>query len=425
MTLGGSLLYRKIKGFRDIYGTDIPYWQFVEKVYKDLFARFGYKEIKIPVMEKTELFNRSIGDTTDIVEKEMFAFKDINGDHLALRPEGTASTVRAYIENGLYHPKGLHKFYYYGPMFRRERPQKGRFRQFYQLGVEAFGSNSPLLDAEVIGLLDSLFKECGIYDDVELEINSIGCDDCRPEYRKKLIEFFKNKEDGLCADCKRRLETNPLRILDCKIKTCIEIAKEAPLISDNLCDVCNAHFNEVKHFLDVMDIQYKVNPKMVRGLDYYVRTAFEFVTSKLGASSAVGAGGRYDGLVKLIGGPDLPGIGFAVGVDRLVELIKEKKEINITETDFFVIAFKEVSDNFAINLIGKLRSLGYIAEMDVEFAGMKAQMKKANRSNAKFALILGEDEMKENKISIKNMTTGEQFQIDSEKLESSLEELIH
>ncbi len=425
MTLGGSLLYRKIKGFRDIYGTDIPYWQFVEKVYKDLFARFGYKEIKIPVMEKTELFNRSIGGTTDIVEKEMFAFKDINGDHLALRPEGTASTVRAYIENGLYHPKGLHKFYYYGPMFRRERPQKGRFRQFYQLGVEAFGSNSPLLDAEVIGLLDSLFKECGIYDDVELEINSIGCDDCRPEYRKKLIEFFKNKEDKLCADCKRRLETNPLRILDCKVKTCIEIAKEAPLISDNLCDVCNTHFNEVKHFLDVMDIQYKVNPKMVRGLDYYVRTAFEFVTSKLGASSAVGAGGRYDGLVKLIGGPDLPGIGFAVGVDRLVELIKEKKEINITETDFFVIAFKEVSDNFAINFIGKLRSLGYIAEMDVEFAGMKAQMKKANRSNAKFALILGEDEMKENKISIKNMTTGEQFQINSEELESSLEELIH
>ena len=418
-------MYRKIKGFRDIYGADIPYWQFVEKIYKDLFKRFGYKEIKIPVMEKTELFNRSIGGTTDIVEKEMFAFKDINGDYLALRPEGTASTVRAYIENGLYHPKGLHKFYYYGPMFRRERPQKGRFRQFYQLGVEAFGSNAPLLDAEVIGLLDSLFVECGIHDDVELEINSIGCDDCRPEYRKKLIEFFKNKEDELCADCKRRLETNPLRILDCKVKTCIEVAKEAPLIYNHLCDVCDTHFNEVQHFLNVMGIQFKVNPKMVRGLDYYVRTAFEFVTSKLGASSAIGAGGRYDGLVKLIGGPDLPGIGFAVGVDRLVELIKEKKEINITETDFFIVAFKEVSDNFAINLIGRLRSLGYIVEMDVEFTGMKAQMKKANRTNAKFALILGEDEMKENKISIKNMTTGEQFQIESEKLESSLEELIH
>ncbi len=421
-------MYRKIKGFRDIYGSDIPYWQFVEDTFRDVFNIFGYNEIKIPVMEKVDLFKRSIGGTTDIVEKEMFAFKDINDDYLALRPEGTASTVRAYVENKLYNPRGIHKFYYYGPMFRRERPQKGRFRQFYQAGVEVFGSDSPLIDAEVIRLLEMLFEDCGVSEYVDLEINSIGCNECRPKYRKKLIDFFKDKEEDLCADCKRRLETNPLRILDCKIETCKEVASDAPLITGHLCENCGNHFDEVKKYLDILGIDYKINGRMVRGLDYYVRTAFEFVTSKLGASSAVGAGGRYDGLIKLIGGPDLPGIGFAVGVDRLVELVKEKEIINSAKTDFYVICFKDISDELGIKLTDYLRSEGYKVEMDVEFAGIKSQMKKANKANASFVLIFGEDEIKEGKVSIKNMETGEQIQIDFtsfEELKNLMFELMY
>jgi histidyl-tRNA synthetase len=278
-----------------------------------------------------------------------------------------------------------------------------------------------MYDAEIIQLLNFVFEECYVKQFVRLEINSIGCKKCRPVYKEKLVNYFKDKEEKLCPDCKRRLQTNPLRILDCKIDSCKEISKNAPVITEHLCDECDEHFKNVQKYLDIMKIDYEINPKMVRGLDYYVKTAFEFITDKLGASSAVGAGGRYDGLIKLIGGPDLPGIGFAIGMDRLVELVKESDEIVDTQTDIFVVAFKDVSDKLAIEIVKELRKYSYVAEMDVEFSSMKSQMKKANKINARYAFILGEDEMKEKVISVKDMDSGEQFTVKYDNLEDLMD----
>jgi len=408
-------LFKKVKGFRDIFGDDIAYWELVEAKFKEIFPRFCYSEIKIPVLEKSELFIRGIGETTDIVEKEMFTFQDRDGSYLSLRPEGTASVVRAYIENKLYEPSSIKKYYYYGPMFRRERPQKGRFRQFYQLGVEAFGSESPLLDAEIIYLLYYFLNSFDLGDFLKMEINSIGCPDCRPKYKEKLIDYFKANIDNLCNDCKRRLDRNPMRILDCKIDSCKEVVKEAPIILDNLCDVCNEHFEKLKGYLRQFGVNFEVNPYIVRGLDYYVRTAFEMVTDKLGASSAVGAGGRYDGLIKDLGGPDIPGIGFAIGVDRLVELLKLKKEIKAFDVDIYIITFEDFTE-IAINLCSDLRNLGIKTSLGYDLGSIKSEMKKANRLNAKYVIIIGEDEVKTGEFAIKNMETGEQIKLSKEKI---------
>lgn len=420
-TVFGGILYRKVKGFRDIFGEDILYWHKVEENFNKLFNAFGYDEFKIPILEKTELFNRGIGKTTDIVEKEMFSFQDLGKEHLSLRPEGTAALVRGYLENKLYNPPGIKKFYYYGPMFRRERPQKGRFRQFYQVGVEVFGSDAPSTDADVIAVLYRFFELCGIREDLRLEINSIGCPECRTPYREKLIEFMDSYTSDLCGDCQRRLHTNPLRILDCKVERCKEIAKDAPLILDHLCSGCSDHFSETKKYLEIMGIEYHINPKMVRGLDYYVRTAFEMVTDKLGASSAVGAGGRYDGLVQLMGGSDIPGIGFAIGVDRLVSLMMEKEKIECNSADIFIVSFKDISDKIAIELVNKFRMKGFRAEFDYDFASMKSQMKKANKAGASFTVIIGEDEVNAGNVSVKNMETGVQSTI---KIEDLMESMI-
>ncbi len=417
-------MYRKVKGFRDIFGKEIPYWQKVEENFKEVFNSFGFNEFKIPILEKTELFNRGIGNTTDIVEKEMFSFQDINGDNLSLRPEGTAALVRGFIENKLYNPPGVKKYYYYGPMFRRERPQKGRFRQFYQVGIEVFGSDAPCCDADVIAALYSFFEKCGIAEDLKLEINSIGCPKCREPYKEKLISYFTDKKDELCEDCKRRLTKNPLRILDCKVETCKNISKDAPLIINNLCDECFNHFESVKNYLEMMKISYHINPKMVRGLDYYVRTAFEMVTDKLGASSAVGAGGRYDGLIKLMGGPEIPGIGFAVGIDRLVALMMDKFEIEENSADVFIVSFKDVSDKIALELVSDFRKQGLRAELDYDFAGMKSQMKKANKTGASYCIIIGEDEIKQNIVSVKNMETGEQETIKLEEINKKIIDMV-
>jgi len=409
-------LFRKVKGFRDIFGVEANYWGLVEDIAKRAFRSFGFSEFKLPILERVEVFDRGIGSSTDIVEKEMFVFKDRNEEILALRPEGTASLVRAYIENNLNNPPGVKKYYYYGPMFRRERPQKGRFRQFYQLGVEVFGSTSPLTDADVINLLYSFFEKCDILEYLSLEINSVGCPVCRPSYRDKLVDYLGDKKELLCGDCQRRLHTNPLRILDCKVESCKDITSLAPLMIDNLCSECNEHFNDTKKYLDFMGIKYVVNPKIVRGLDYYVRTAFEMTTDVLGASSAVGAGGRYDGLVKTLGGPDVPGIGFAIGVDRLVDIMMQKDFGLKEQIDLFAVIFDKESLDNVLPVINKLRKDGFSVEFDYETSSIKSQMKKSDRLNARFAIFFGEDELKKGVVTIKNMKNSTQNEVEIEKI---------
>ncbi len=399
--------YSKMKGFRDIFGEDIEYWQYVESKLKSLFTTYGFNEFRLPILEKTALFNRGIGDTTDIVEKEMFSFEDKDGEFVSLRPEGTASLLRAYIENGLIN-NGVKKFYYLGNMFRRERPQKGRFRQFTQIGVEVLESSSALLDAEIASLLYNSAKILELENIVELEINSLGCKECRPSYNELLISYFKNIKEDLCGDCNRRLERNPLRILDCKNENCKKLIKDAPIMLDNLCVECSDHFTLVKKHLGEMNIPYKINPFMVRGLDYYIRTAFELVTTMLGSASAVGAGGRYDGLIKTLGGSkDTAGIGFAIGIDRLVELLQQSRNLPAKQTDYFILFFEDTLEH-GLKIVNSLREKGFIVEYDYDQASMKSQMKKSNKLDAKFTVILGEDEIQSLEVTVKDMLTGDQ-----------------
>ena len=418
-------MFQKVKGFRDVFGEEIPYWNFVEEKISYLFNLFGYSEFKLPILEKIDVFDRGIGGQTDIVEKEMFAFKDRNDEILALRPEGTASLVRAFIENKLYNPPGLKKYYYYGPMFRRERPQKGRFRQFTQAGVEVFGSSSPLIDADVINLLKNFFEACGVMEYLKLEINSVGCGKCRPSYKEMLVSFLMDKKDNLCEDCKRRLVSNPLRVLDCKIETCKEVTVNSPVMLEHLCEDCLEHFGLVKKYLTNFNIDFTVNPKIVRGLDYYVNTAFEMVTDKLGASSAVGAGGRYDGLVKTLGGPDVPGIGFAVGVDRLVSLKMLSGRIEEKRPDVFGVIFKKEQLESILPIFDNLRKNGINVDFDYDISSIKSQMKKADRAKVRFCLIFGEAEFEKGHVTIKDMKSSNQKEIPiseiSKYIECSLE----
>ncbi|WP_303850452.1 histidine--tRNA ligase [Seleniivibrio woodruffii] len=409
-------MYQKVKGFRDIYGLEARYWNKVEKVFRQTFRTFNFEEFYLPVLEKTEVFNRGIGSTTDIVEKEMFAFDDRDGTSVSLRPEGTASLVRAYVENKLFSTPGISKYYYIGPMFRRERPQKGRFRQFTQAGIEVFGSGGPSIDADVIYLLYKLAENLGIKDYVSMEINSIGCPSCRPAYNEKLIEYFKANIDHLCGDCLRRLDKNPMRILDCKNESCKKITADAPKAVDYLCDECKDHFEGVKSYLDALSVPYKVNPMMVRGLDYYVRTAFEMITDKLGSQSAVGAGGRYDGLIQLLGGPDTAGIGFAVGIDRLVSLCMLNETEKENDLDVFIISFKDVSDKTALKLANEMRSQGISVDMDYDFRKMKKQFSLADRYGALFTVVIGEDEAAKNTAAVKDMQAGTQEEIETAKV---------
>jgi len=319
------LVIKAIRGFKDILPGEIEKWQFIEKTAREVFENFGFSEIKIPILERTELFSRSIGEATDIVEKEMYTFQDRSGDSLTLRPEATASMARAYLEHHLHARDPVAKLYFIGPMFRHERPQKGRYRQFYQIDVEIFGVDHPMADAEVMVMLMEFFKQIGL-DDVELQINTLGCEDCRPRYKEELTQDLAKNVSQLCPDCKRRLETNPLRILDCKVQTCREVIAGAPMVIDFICDRCTSHFERVREYLKTLNTPFVINPRMVRGLDYYTRTVFEAICSKLGAQNAVTAGGRYDHLMRDIGGPDIPGIGFAMGIERIVLLVQDKKE---------------------------------------------------------------------------------------------------
>ena len=401
-------MINRVKGFKDILHDEAKLYEEVIKISKELFESNGFKQLITPILEKTELFVRSIGETTDIVQKEMFTFQDKNGEYLTLRPEGTAPVVRAYIENNLYAYGNIHKFYYFGPMFRRERPQKGRLRQFHQIGIECFGSESPLIDAHVIFILSELLRNLKVKN-ISIEINSIGCKNCRPKYKEDLKNFLFKFKNELCNDCKNRIEKNPLRVLDCKNENCKKIVNDSPVIIDYLCEECKEHFDKVKRFLEMFGVDYNLNPYMVRGLDYYTRTVFEAISTSLGGQNAVGAGGRYDGLVNEIGGKNIPGIGFAIGIERILLLSELKEEVK--SPDFYLILLGDRVYKKGLEIYKDLIDEGYWVEFDYEMKGLKNQLKKADRLNAKFAIIIGEEELKEQVLLVRNLRESKQEKI--------------
>jgi len=394
-----------IKGFNDILPGEVRKWQHVEKPARRVFEAYGFSEIRVPVLEKTELFSRSIGDATDIVEKEMYSFTDKGGNGITLRPEGTAGVIRAFIEHKLHTVDSVTKLYYMGQMFRYERPQKGRYRQFHQIGVEVAGVSDPKVDAQVLTMLCHFFAELGLMEP-RLQINSLGCRECRPEYRRKLRQFLSDRLESLCDDCKRRYETNPLRALDCKAPGCREATLGAPSVLDHLCAGCEDHFSRTKKYLDAAGTGYDINPRMVRGLDYYTRTTFELVTGMLGSQSAVAAGGRYDRLIEELGGPPLPGIGFALGVERVVLLLDgEGLE---SRPDLFIAYHGEAAGDAAFLLMCRLQRMGFSVELDYEGKSLKSQMRRADKFRARYSLIIGEDELAKGKAALKEMDRGVQ-----------------
>ena len=397
-----------IKGFNDILPGEVRKWQHVEKTARRVFETYGFSEVRVPVLEKTELFARSIGDATDIVEKEMYSFTDKGGNAITLRPEGTAGVIRAFIEHKLHVADSVAKLYYMGQMFRYERPQKGRYRQFHQIGVEVAGVSDPKIDAQVLTMLCHFFAELGLTEP-RLQINSLGCHECRPEYRKKLREFLIERLESLCDDCKRRYETNPLRALDCKAVGCREATVGAPSVLDHLCAGCEDHFSRTKKYLDAAGTGYDINPRMVRGLDYYTRTTFELVTGLLGSQSAVAAGGRYDRLIEELGGPALPGIGFALGVERVVLLLNgEGLE---SRPDLFIAYHGEAAGDAAFLLMCRLQRMGISVELDYEGKSLKSQMRRADKFRARYTLIIGEDELARGKAALKEMDRGVQEEV--------------
>lgn len=395
---------RLIRGFNDILPNQTKRWHHIEERARTIFELYGFSEIRVPVVELTEIFARSLGTTTDIVEKEMYTFTDRDGSSITLRPEGTAGVVRAFIEHSMYAKLPILKLYYTGMMFRHERPQKGRYRGFYQIGAELFGSKDPLVDAEVMVMLWRFFDTIGISPHLKLEISSLGDENCRPFYKRKLIEFFTPRRDELCGDCQRRLDINPLRILDCKKERCKEIAQEAPSVLHNLCGDCKEHFETIKSALEKIGIPYVLNHRIVRGLDYYTRTVFEVTTEELGAQNAVGAGGRYDGLVKELGGPPMPAVGFAVGMERIV-LLHEKTfpEGFQKETDAFIAHLGNKAKRAAFLLAYELRKNGVFIDIDYEDKSLKSQLKRADKLGVKYTIIIGEQELGRGKAKVRDM----------------------
>ena len=398
-----------IKGMNDILPGEVETWQFLETAARNLFATYGFSEIRVPVVEKTDLFCRSIGETTDIVEKEMYSFIDKGGTGITLRPEGTAPVMRAFIEHKLYAQDPVAKLCYIGPMFRYERPQKGRYRQFHQIGAEVIGIEDPKIDAQVLAMLSHYFETVGI-DGVSLQINSLGCPECRPGYRAQLIAFLEQRLAVLCDDCRRRCATNPLRVLDCKVPGCKEATQGAPAILEHLCQGCDHHFAQVQLHLKDLGTPFELNPRMVRGLDYYTRTTFEMVTSRLGAQSAVAAGGRYDGLIKDLGGPALSGIGFAMGVERLVLMLGENR-VAAARPQLFLAALGAEAGRRGFALMSQLQRRGVSAEMDYEGKSLKSQMRRAGKLQARQVLILGEEELARGIGQLRDMDAGTQEEI--------------
>lgn len=416
-----------IKGFSDILPGEVEIWQEVEARSRQIFKAYDFSEIRIPILEKTELFSRSIGETTDIVEKEMYTFEDrdsrsgesTTATRLTLRPEGTAGVVRAYVESEMYKTEPVRKLYYMGPMFRRERPQKGRTRQFHQIGAEALGRADPFIDAEILLLMSDFFGAVGLTEP-SLQINSLGDSECRPKYRETLLAFLKERQDSLCDNCRRRIDRNPLRALDCKEPGCIRTTKDAPSILDSLCINCQEHFQTVQRLLRETHVQFTLNPRMVRGLDYYCRTTFEWTTTQLGSQSAVAAGGRYDGLVEELGGPAIPGVGFAMGVERLTMLLKMQETAAANGPSCYVVWVGERARDWAFPLVHRLRQKGLSMEMEGESRSLKSQMRRADKLKSALVLIVGEDELVKGKAVLRDMGSKQQEEISLDSIEVAL-----
>ncbi|MDD2856188.1 MAG: histidine--tRNA ligase, partial [Desulfuromonadaceae bacterium] len=394
---------KAVKGFNDILPDESRRWQYIEQTARRVFELNGFGEIRVPIVEKTELFSRSIGDATDIVEKEMYTFTDKGDNSVTLRPEGTAGVMRSFIENKIYALDPIAKLYYMGPMFRYERPQKGRYRQFHQIGAEITGVNDPLADAQLLNMLTLFFREISLTEPT-LQINSLGCPECRPNYRRALQQFLQQRIETLCDDCKRRFTTNPLRTLDCKIPGCAEATAAAPSVLEHLCNECDNHFNSVKRYLDLSATPYSINSRMVRGLDYYTRTTFEMVTGLLGSQSAVAAGGRYDGLISQLGGPSIPGIGFAMGLER-VALLLENKDFT-SNPELFIATIGSSERDMAFTLMDGLLKSGIRVEMDCESKSLKSQMRRADKLKCRFSVVIGENEIATGKAVFKRMEDG-------------------
>jgi len=412
-----------VRGFNDILPQETGIWQYVEGRARDIFTNFGFREIRVPVLEKTDLFKRSIGESTDIVEKEMYTFLDRGDEYLTLRPEATASVIRACIEHAVFTFDPVARLFTIGPMFRRERPQKGRYRQFHQINVECLGLDDPRIDAEVILMLIQFLNAMEMTA-LRLQINSLGCQECRPVFRSNLYDFLLSRENDFCEDCRRRVVTNPLRVFDCKVNSCQAAIDHAPRLSGFICGKCKDHFTKLKEYLNIFDISFEINDKMVRGLDYYTRTTFEVVTESLGAQNAIAGGGRYDGLVKSLGGPDVPGIGFAVGMERLISLMPRGVEEFVDTLDLFIAALGDDAQRLAFKLCNAVRIKGIRSDMDYAGKSLKSQMKRADKLNSYYTLILGDNEIRENRAEFRDMRKGSQVTLGLDRIEETILKLI-
>lgn len=413
---------QSLKGFHDILPEEVGYWQDMEHISRKLLESYGFRELRLPILEYAALFKKGIGEGTDIVSKEMYSFSDQKGRELCLRPEATSQVVRSYIQNRMDLKEPISKLYLIGPMFRHERPQKGRFRQFHQIDVELIGDPGPISDAEILILAWNLlgaFKLEGL----ELVLNSLGCEICRPPFKTQLIQYLRERLDSLCLDCQRRLETNPLRVFDCKQDTCKASLKDAPLIGDFWCDECKRHLDKVTFYLTRASVPFRLDPTLVRGLDYYTRTAFEIKSKALGAQDAVAGGGRYDKLISQLGGPERPAIGFAIGMERVVEILRSinapiKKNFRI-----FLVALGDQAREEAFFLMQDLREEGFLAEMAYQDASLKSQLRHASKLKADIVLIIGDEELRAGFVTLKDMNTGKQSRITGPEIKTTIEEL--
>lgn len=420
-----ALIAKKIKGTEDILPRDSYKWQFIEKILSDEARVYGFSEIRTPVFEQTALFQRGVGEGTDVVQKEMYTFETKGGESLTLRPEGTAGAARALLEHGLYNDGLPIKAHYFTTCYRYEKPQAGRQREFHQFGMEVYGASDPIADAELICVASSIFERLQL-EGIRLEINSIGCPECRKNYHNALKEYFAQFTDTLCSTCMSRLEKNPMRILDCKSPVCKEIAANAPKITDFLCEACDDHFKKVQAYLNAADIKFTVNPSIVRGLDYYTNTVFEFISDSIGAQSTVCGGGRYNGLIEELGGNPLPSLGFAIGLERLLMVMEAQGiEIPAPEKDMlYIAALGDKAQLKAFELVRVVRETGLQAQFDIVGRGLKAQMKYANKIGAKFSMVLGDNEIENAKAILKNMESGEQTEVSIDDAHVFIENLL-
>jgi histidyl-tRNA synthetase len=418
--------YSVVRGTKDILPDEVELWQYIEETARKIFAYYNYQEIRTPIFEVTELFQKSLGDTSDVVAKEMYTFLDKGGRSLSLRPESTASVVRSYIQHAMYKTQKVSKLYYCGPMFRYDRPQAGRYRQFHQIGVENLGSAEPFADAEVISLGVHIFDELGL-SDLSVALNSSGCSVCRPVIEERIKQFLGNSLPHLCTDCQRRFETKPLRILDCKNKKCNNYFSALPDIRKSLCQECKDHFNSVQEYLDSLGIEFTINPRLVRGLDYYNRTVFEIVSDQLGAQNAICGGGRYDTLVEKFGGPKVPAVGFAFGMERtalVLQSLHDKKEFKKENLKLFIVALGEMQRTKGFYILDEMRRAGIKSEMSYFDSNLKTQLKLANKLEANYCLIIGEDEVEKGIAVLKNMGTGDQEELSLDDVVTQVQERI-